>query len=365
MGILKDVIFGYMTDETLYLWAQWGVLTEPQYRVLLQQFGDLKRAWHNVTRAFFRPWGMNREKLDRIFAIRECIDFHTMTRTMKALNIRLLSLEDADYPEPLKHIGMPPPFLFIRGALPPLHKTFAVVGNRRMSHYGRLVTEKFTADLVRNGFVIVSGLAKGVDQRAHEVTLEHNGVTLAVLGSGVDVIYPESNARLGEQILRQGGAILSEFPLGTPALKHHFPLRNRIIAGLGQGVLVTEAGNKNSGALITANYAKEHKSVFAVPSAIAGTEPSGTNHLIQQGAKLVHSVNDILEEYQMTPLNWLQSHDPSHDEQQILAAVGKNGKTIDELATETPYNVARLSDLLLQLCLKGAVKEMGRKWILL
>ncbi len=352
-------------DEYLYLWAQWGAAeTAEQYQQLKDHFGDLERAWKEITPDFFKPFNFGAEKLQRLFEIRRCLDFQQITHDLQRSQATLFCIDEPNYPECLKTIPDAPPFLFVRGQLPPLHKAFAVVGTRKMSAYGRYATEVLVADLVRNGFVIVSGLANGVDECAHATTLQYHGSTIAVLGSGVDLIYPAGNQRLGEQILRQGGAIVSEFPLGTPAMKHHFPRRNRIISGLSRGVLVIEAGIK-SGAKITAEKAIDQgRNVFAVPTPINGGELSGTNWLIQQGAMLVQTAQDILGHYQMQGLDFRQPVELSADDRIILDHLKQGGKSMDELVVSTPYNISRLSEILLVLCLKKQVREMGYKWVL-
>ncbi|MFH0820432.1 MAG: DNA-processing protein DprA [Candidatus Peregrinibacteria bacterium] len=352
-------------DEYLYLWAQWGAAeTAEQYRQLKETFGDLERAWKEITPAFFTPYNYGAEKLQRLFEIRRCLDFQQITQDLARFKTTLFCIDEPSYPECLKNIPDAPPFLFVRGQLPPLHKAFAVVGTRKMSAYGRHATEVLVADLVRNGFVIVSGLANGVDDCAHVTTLEYHGTTVAVLGCGVDLIYPASNERLGEQILRQGGAIVSEFPLGTPAMKYHFPRRNRIISGLSRGVLVIEGGMK-SGAKITAEKAVEQgRNVFAVPAPLSG-ELSCANYLIQQGAALVQSAQDILGHYQMQGLDFHQTVELTPEEQEIMNHISQGGKTMDELVVSTPYSIPQLSEILLVLCLKKQLREMGNKWVLI
>lgn len=351
-------------DEYVYLWAQWGALqTKEQYERLIETFGDLRQAWQQITPQFFAPFNFRYEKLVRIFQIKPLLDFKNITETMQRLEVTLFFIGDALYPEPLKNIPDAPPFLFVRGKLPPLHKALAIVGTRRMSSYGRYATEVLTADLVRNGFVIVSGLAKGVDECAHEITLKYNGTTVAVLGSGVDYLYPPSNSALGEQILRQGGAIVSEFPLGTPALKYHFPQRNRIISGLSRGVLVTEGGMK-SGAKITAERAVDQsRTVFAVPAPLGGGELSVTNYLIQQGGVLVQSAEDILGHYKLQGTDFREVCELEPEEQEVLNHVAHGGKTIDELVLLTPFKVPKLSSLLVMLCIKNQVQQIGLKWV--
>jgi len=352
-------------DEALYLWAQWGILNYEQYQAVLSHFGDLERAWGKITPSFLEQMGMGREKAERIFEIREGISFHELVTKFENLNIQILCIDDTVYPPDLKTIHNPPPFLFVRGKLPSFHKAIGVVGTRDITNYGQFACEKLTADLVRNGFTIVSGLALGIDACAHETCLRRRGTTVAVLGSGVDFLYPPQNAPLAERILASGGAVVSEYPLGTPGFAHHFPARNRIISGLSRGLLVIEGGIK-SGALITARLALEQgREVFAVPNNIHKISLSGTNHLIRKGeAKLVESVKDILEEFNMTSQSEQSVMELNLDETTLLNLVSKGGRTADELLAETGLSVSKLSEQLVCLTLKGAIREEGAKWVL-
>ena len=205
---------------------------------------------------------------------------------------------EEEYPELLGHIADPPVLLFVRGALPQGF-TVGVVGSRRASHYGRQVAEKIGRDLAGVGVHIVSGLARGIDTVAHRAALEGGGTTTAVLGSGIDRIYPPENVKLAGQILQQGGAVVSEYLPGTPPLPHNFPRRNRIIAGLSRGLLVVEA-HLRSGSLITARLAlEENRDLFVVPGSVLKETFLGSHRLIQDGAKLVTEARDILVEYRM------------------------------------------------------------------
>ena len=351
-------------DEYLFLWAQWGILSADQYRKTVAFFGDLKTAWEKVNQSFLLQLGFRQDKVSRILDFRDRLDFEGMVRQMEDLGIRILCVDDTEYPASLKEIHSPPPFLFVRGRMPPLHKALGVVGTRGISEYGRMATVRLVSGLAQSGFCIVSGLALGVDACAHVATLREKAPTIAVLGSGVDRFFPSENHFLGEKILEQGGAIVSEYPLGTPALSHHFPERNRIISGLSRGVLVVEGGLK-SGALITARYALEQgREVFAVPSPIH-RENSGTNHLIRRGeAKLVEKAEDILDEFGLESSSRQIALDFSPTETEILDRLRNDGKSMDELVLETPYNVSRLSEILVGLQLKGAAREIGGKWMI-
>jgi DNA processing protein len=355
-----------MNDEFVLLWAQWGILNYEQYQIVLKQFGDLENAWKKINSSFLEKLGFGTTKARRIMEIRDGINFHQLLKQIEESCVRILCVDDAGYPSCLKSIPSPPIFLFVRGKLPPLHKALGIVGTRDITDYGKMVAERFARDLVRNGFVIVSGLAIGVDETAHMETVRNNGITVAVLGSGVDKIYPFTNRSLAERIIAKGGAIISEYPLGTPALQHHFPMRNRIISGLSRGVLIVEGGIK-SGALITARYALEQgREVFAVPNNITKIGLSGTNYIIRRGeAKLVENVNHILEDFQMQPAKIKQPISFTTIESELIERIVNQGKSIDELVMETHYNVARLTEVFIGLQLKGVVREINRKWTLI
>ncbi len=211
---------------------------------------------------------------------------------------KIIAVDDENYPKLLKQTHTPPTVLYIKGMVPSLDDvlTIGVVGTRNMSVYGRIVTERLCANLARAGAVTISGMAAGIDAVGAWATIEEGGVAVGVIGCGIDMVYPTENAELYKAVAERG-CIMTEFPPGTPPISKNFPIRNRIIAGLSRGVLVTEAPPK-SGALITARYAMEEgRDVFAVPRNISDVKYLGTNKLIQQGAKLVNHPNDILCEY--------------------------------------------------------------------
>jgi DNA processing protein len=355
-----------MTDEHFYLWAQWGILDFEKYQIVLRHFGDLETAWKKINLSFLMDLGFRKEKAERILEDQKGINFHQLVKRIENLNVHVLSVDDSEYPSCLGSIPNPPPFIFVRGNLPAFHKALGVVGTRQITDYGTMATQKFVSDLVMNGFIIVSGLALGVDACAHDMAIRNNGITVSVLGSGVDNIYPSANRGLSERILKSGGAIVSEYPLGTPALQHHFPVRNRIISGLSRGVLIVEGGVK-SGALITARYALEQgREVFAIPNNITKIGLSGTNHLIRRGeAKLTENIGNILEEFQMQEAVSKKPLTFSSVESELLERIVNGGKSIDELVTETPYNISRLSEILITLQLKGVVREVNRKWVII
>ena len=220
-------------------------------------------------------------------------------KTIDDMGARVITFEDEDYPDRLRNITPPPYILYVRGDITGIDEVLAiaVIGTRKgYTPYGKMAATRFSSELARNGAIVISGLARGLDSAAAEGALRAGGRTFAVTGSGLDVIYPPENKDLTEQIVKNG-AVITEYPPGSKALAEHFPARNRIIAGLSNGVLVAEARRK-SGTLITARLAMEYgRDLFAVPGNINDLNYEGANRLIQQGAKLVTNVNDILEEY--------------------------------------------------------------------
>lgn len=228
---------------------------------------------------------------------RRNLDPLLLGQEMEAEGTEIVLHGDEYYPPLLTHIPNPPQILYYRGQIGLVRGScIAVVGSRKATEYGRKVAREFAAQLADKGFVIVSGLARGIDSQAHQGALKVNGDTISVLGCGINVVYPRENTRLYGEICLNG-LVMSEFPWHSPPLPAHFPMRNRIISGLSLGVLVVEA-RVNSGALITADFALEQgRDVFAIPGPVSSPNSAGTNHLIQQGAKLTTCIDDIVEEY--------------------------------------------------------------------
>ena len=283
-------------------------------------------------------------------------------------NIRIVCWNEPLYPKKLKYISNPPYVLYYRGDLEITDQPcLAIVGSRVATLYGKTTAQKLAKELAAAGMVIVSGLARGIDSEAHRGALEA-GRTIAVLGSGLDVIYPPENRRLYQDIMASG-AIISEFPLHTAPEPHNFPLRNRIISGLSRGVLVIEAKEK-SGALITADFALEQgKDVFALPGPINSKTSAGPNNLIKQGAKLITGIEDILEEYydiNRTQRKAEQGHLVWRDEseKQILALLEPDSRHFDEVLQATGLDIGRLSTLLLKLEMEGIIKSLPGNYYL-
>lgn len=273
----------------------------------------------------------------------------------------IITLEDDDYPPLLRVVGQAPYVLFYRGRPQVLQQLcLAIVGSRKASVYGKKVARELARELGAAQVVVVSGLARGIDSEAHQGALDGRGSTVAVLGSGIDVVYPPENRKLYDMIQEQG-AIVSEFPPGTHPEASNFPRRNRIISGLCRGVVVVEARQK-SGALITADFALEQgRDVFAVPGPVSSENSRGTNNLIKQGANLVSSVEDILEEYMLSlPGSCVQVQPEllmlDIYEEEILKYISYEATHINEIVTVSKINIGLASTLLLKLELYGLIK---------
>ncbi|MBK2296331.1 DNA-protecting protein DprA [Francisella philomiragia] len=286
---------------------------------------------------------------------------------------KLITYTDQAYPESLKHISNPPFVLYCTGNIKLLETAqLAIVGARKNSTYGKNATCKLCKELKGSNITITSGLAYGIDTLSHKYALENSLNTIAVVGTGVDIIYPSSNRELYSNIISNNGLIISELPLGTTASRYTFPQRNRIISGLSKGVVVIEAASK-SGSLITAQHALEqNKEVFAVPGSIFSTSSQGCNELIKQGAKLVCDINDILEEINIDPNNSLQETSTkiaddninlSDSEKVILDIIGQELTTIDKIVTESNLPYMEITPILFELELKSLIESVPGGYI--
>ncbi|HQB39140.1 MAG TPA: DNA-processing protein DprA [Deltaproteobacteria bacterium] len=286
-------------------------------------------------------------------------------RRIAAKHVRLVTFVSEEYPKSLFEIPDPPPMLYVRGRLAQGAPAVAIVGSRRATHYGITTTGQLAESLARHGVNVVSGMARGIDTAAHKGALLAGGTTTAVLGCGIDRVYPPENRQLFEDTA-QSGCLVSEFPLGTLPLAENFPRRNRIISGLSRGVLVVEAA-ENSGSLITAQFALEHgRDVFAVPGNICFATSRGSNRLIKQGAKLVDCVEDILEELpgcrdcSATEKNGAGrgNFGLTPREAGIYELLAQAPLHVDDLIIQSELTAAEVSSMLLHLELKGAVTAL-------
>ncbi len=294
-------------------------------------------------------------------------DYNPSTTSSHSLRewapIKTISIEEKNYPKLLKEIKNPPEVLYYRGEILSEENCFAIVGTRMCSSYGKEVALEIAGDLAEARLTIVSGLAPGIDTFVHQATIERNKRTIAVLGTGLDEksIYPQSNLKLAEKILENGGALISEYPPGTPGSKFTFPQRNRIISGLSLGVLVIEAKEK-SGALITAKWArKQRRLVFAVPGNIHSLNSKGCHYLIKHGAKLVESANDILEElnFPQKVARGLTIEGGNLEEKLILGALEGDILYIDKIIEKTNLPAQKVASALAILEIKGIVRNLG------
>lgn len=336
------------------------------YRRLLDQFKTPDAVFAAGVEALLTVEGVSADLALGIssFAAFDQVDLEL--EKVNALGITLLSLHDPDYPPLLAAIYDPPPFLYVKGDPRMPHPyPIAVVGSRQLSHYGKTVAERLSRELAEQGMTIVSGFARGIDTIAHQAALAAGGRTIAVLGCGIDQIYPPEHRSLSEEVVEQG-LILSEFPLGTPPDGRNFPQRNRIISGLSLGCLVVEA-TLESGSLITARCALDQgREVFAVPGSILSETTAGTHQLIRSGAKLVERVEDILEEVlpQVRRVPKASAFAPllEGEEKKLYDLLGFEPKHIDQLIQESALSTPAVSSLLLALELRGIARQLTGKF---
>lgn len=331
-------------------------------RALLDAFDSVEDAWHAPADELLAI-GLDRRSVANLVTARKTLDLSEELDRLARAGVEVLTWDSPGYPINLRNIHDPPPVLYLKGELTPEDDwAVAVVGTRRASVYGKEAARQLATDLVRNGVTVVSGLAAGIDSVAHQAALDSGGRTIAVLGSGVDVVYPEQNQRLADQIARQG-ALVSEYPLGTRPERSNFPPRNRIISGLALGVIVAEAGAR-SGALITADFAAEQgRDVFAVPGSIFQRSCEGANRLIQDGARPVLSVADVLEELNLAQISQqaeVRAVVPTTpSEQAVLALLSGEPVHVDELGRTTEMPAATVAGVLALLELKGLARQVG------
>ena len=331
-------------------------------RKLLDYFGSVEAAWH-ANPGELTAIGLDKRAIVNLVQTRQQLDLAAELRQLEKQSITVLTWENADYPSLLRNIPDPPFVLYVRGELLPRDEwALAVVGTRSASVYGKEVTRTLAGGLAASGVTIVSGLALGIDTAAHRAALEAGGRTIAVLGCGVDIVYPQRNIRLAREIAANG-ALVSEYPLGVRPDSGNFPRRNRIISGLSLGVLMVE-GSEHSGARITMDYALEQgREALAVPGNIFSRGSKGTNRLIQQGAKLVTGIGDILEELNLTMVaqhTEAQAVIPDTPaEAAILKHLSAEPVHIDDLGQYTGLPAAELSSTLTMMELKGQVRQVG------
>lgn len=333
-----------------------------RFRTLVDHFGSPQAAWEAPAVALYGI-GIPNAVVEELVEVRDNTDLETLLAQYEAQGISLLIPEDEGYPRRLRQIDQPPPVLWVLGEILPQDEwAVAIVGTRKATHYGKQAAEEFASFLAHNGVTVVSGLARGIDSIAHRAALEAGGRSIAVLGSGVDTIYPAENRRLAAKMCAQG-AVISDYAPGTPPDGANFPPRNRIIAGLSIAVIVVEAGER-SGATITANFALDQgREVFALPGNIYSPQSKGTNRLIRDGAHPLLVPEDLLEALNLTMVTEHQSARMVLPENATEAAIfdllSHEPVHVDQIGLQANLPIEEISATLALMELKGMVRQVG------
>jgi len=354
-----------MADDPKIYWVGFNLVKgigSVRFKALQSYFGDLRNAWLAPADEL-EACGLTPRLAAAVVEARQSDIVERTWRFIEQQGISILTWEDPLYPRRLKEIDQPPPVVYLLGQMDESDQcAVAIVGTRRITAYGRQAANEIGGALARHGVTIVSGLARGVDAVAHQAALKNGGRTLAVLGSGVDQIYPPEHRQLAEQIAACG-AVLSDYPPGTAPEASNFPPRNRIISGLAQAVIVVEAGEK-SGALITAAFAAEQgREVFAIPGSIYAPQSKGANVLIREGAHALLDAQEVLD-----ALNLGQTEEfraartvlpADATEAQLFDILGREPLHVDEIRARTNLPIERVSAALTLMELKGLVRQVG------
>ncbi len=363
-----------MEEERLYLIGLNMIpeITPRRMGILLARFPTPQAIWEASASELAAVPGFS-EVANGIAAKRDTSAIDQELKLASNLGARIVTILDPDYPSVLREIDNPPVVLYMKGdgEIDPC-RSIAIVGTRRASGYGKTVARSIASKLVALGIAVVSGLALGIDTAAHRGALDGNGSTVAVLGSGLGSVYPAENQRLAEEIVDSGGIVLSEYPVRMSPTKWTFPQRNRIISGISRGVVVVEAPEK-SGALITARLAVEQgREVFAVPGPVTSFTSRGANHLLQDGAKLIMGVEDILSEFPDLA-GLIQPNSEREDErlssltlvqQRVYDLIGLEPTHIDDIIAQGNISPTEAAHILLTLQLRNLIQEVeGRRYI--
>lgn len=368
-----------MEDQELKYWLAWNKVKEIgpiRFSNLFRAFPTLKEAWNGIYKVndIIKVLHISEITWRRIEQEKQKIDPDVELALLNKIEAKVVTIKDEKYPELLKNIYDPPPIIYYKGNFLEImnkKRGIAIVGSRKATYYGKKVARGIAAELAKRGYVIVSGLARGIDTNAHLGSLEAGGLTIAVLGCGIDRVYPEENRLLNDHI-KENGAIISEFPIRTLPEKTNFPRRNRIISGLTLGTLVVEAAEK-SGALLTADFALDQgKEVFAIPGSIYSHLSIGCHNLIKQGAKLVSSYQDILDEFEDTGekivnqgvITECKKEDLTEIEKKVFNILSVDPMHIDEILEILELPFSEMIEALLSLELKNYIKEVeGKRYV--
>lgn len=377
-----------MEKRELKYWLAWNkvkLIGPIRFLKLVELYSSLEKAWYGHLNESMvkKTLRIGDNTIRRIEEEKAAIDPDEELELLKETGAKVITILNAEYPESLRNIYDPPPVLYYRGDFIKATQTtkrIAIVGSRKATYYGRKVSKEIAGKLALSGYTVISGLARGIDTYAHAGCLEADGKTIAVMGCGVNHIYPRENQKIANKII-QNGAIISEFPILAGPEKSHFPRRNRIISGLSAGVLIVEADVK-SGALITADFALDQgREVFAVPGSVYSYLSRGCHNLLRQGARLVESCEDILTELGdqdqiknisrnnqliQTQISFELKKDKelSVDENNVLNCLSIEPLCIDEILELSKLTVSQLSQALLSLEIKNMIKEIeGKRYV--
>lgn len=329
---------------------------------LVAYFGDLESAWGADANELSAA-GLGAKLVEKVISARKDISLDQVWAKIEAQGIKIVTWADEEYPNRLREIDQPPPILYIRGEyLQDDLFAVAIVGTRKVTAYGRQVTEDIASFLASNGLTVISGLARGVDAIAHQTALRAGGRTIAILGTGVDKIYPPEHRGLADEIMKRG-AVMSDYAVGTPPDASNFPPRNRIISGLSLAVVVIEAA-ETSGALITAEFAAEQgREIFAVPGSILAPQSKGTNKLIQNGALPLLTPDDLMQALDLTRIGEHKSARkilPTDEvEAKVLSVLSSEPLHVDEIRNQAGLPIEKISATLALMELKGMVRQVG------
>jgi DNA processing protein len=354
-----------MLDERSKPWIGFNLVKgigPARLKSLIEHFGSVDAAW-KATPNELQQTNLGAKLIEAMLKTRSSDLLNQTWDYLKQKKIGVLTWQEPGYPRYLLQIDLPPPVLYVRGQLRDEDDwAVAVVGTRRMTKYGRQAAQDMAGMLARNGITVVSGLARGIDSVAHRYSLESNGRTIAVLGCGIDRVYPPENRDLAKQISSQG-AVITDYAPGTKPEASNFPARNRIISGLVRAVVVVEAGSR-SGALITSSFAAEQgREVLAVPGSIFAPSSKGTNRLIQQGAHPLLDPQDILE---LLNLEMIHEHRSARSalpadatEAQLYKILGGEALHVDEIRAQTELPIEKVTATLTLMELKGIIRQVG------
>jgi DNA processing protein len=356
-----------MTREEYHYWlANIPGFGPARIGQLLQVFHSPEDLYHADRESLEQLAGLKEEELERLLKSRDENKLREAYQKLRDKGIRFITREDPEYPGRLKEIYGAPFALYVKGNLPADHRrTLAVIGARNCSAYGMELAKYLSEALARAGIEIISGLARGIDACAHMGALQAGGVSYGVLGCGIDICYPRENIQLYMELQKEGG-VLSEYPPGTKPLACHFPMRNRIISGLSDGILVIEA-RKKSGTLITVDMGLEQgKNIYALPGRITDQLSAGCNNLIKMGAKPVTSPEDILEDFQIySPIKQEgEALPPSLEPEELVIyqALDREPKHLEDIMGTTGLPINRLTEHLLSLEMRGAIRQVMRNY---